>query len=558
MVTSLLASLALASSSLQVVAEPATLVEGQTGTLHVMVVQEGNQGPTLAGGATPRIDIPPQVDLRYRGLSQSFQSNGAHIRSVFDFRYALTGLDDGEHEIGPVTVRLTDGTTLRADPISLTVTVRAAGGDTPEQELELFAGFEQERVWEGQVALYHYGLTTSLPGTRATWRLPEFEGLRAPQHGQPAERQYTVEDGEKVFSTYEGTVPLIATGTGTLDIPAARASVALPGRSNGSPWGSRFRPMREETRVTDAVSLRVEPLPQPPSGFSGVVGEVVASARLDRGVAEVGDSVELVIDVRSDGSLEGMALPAYEPEGASVYEDDSAITGRVREGRYEGSARFRRVIVPTEEGTLALPDLELVTFSPSKGDYETHRLVVGQLEVAPGREGSGGEVQSYAADEVPDLPDEPEVVLEGPFTWGFASTPRLVFVVPLLLVGAAAPGVVTLTGQGMAWVRRRWQVRREQADTGPPTPFSYLRGLPDEPSARLAAYDSALRQSLANREGVSIGALDRGAAIDALPDDVAALVVELTRRLDRARYGGADFGDLETAVRKVIGYVEAA
>ena len=547
--------LALATTSLQLVAEPPALLEGQTGTLHVMVVEEGNQGPRLANGVTPRLDIPPQVDLRYKGLSQSFQSTGSRIVSVFNYQYDLTALTEGAHEVGPATVRLSDGSTLRGEAVTVTVSARGEGTDAA-YELELTAGFTESTVWEGQVALYRYGLTTTVADTRANWRLPAFEGLRTPQYGQPAERRYTVQDQGEVITTFEGTVPLIATGTGTLEVAPARAKVAVPARGGSQGWGARFRRMREETMVTEPSTLEVRALPPAPPNFSGVVGEVVAAVQLDRTSAEVGDSVELLVRVRSDGSLEGMSLPGYEPEGASVYEDEHTVTGRVRDGRYEGAASFRRVLVPTAEGTLALPDLELVTFSPRKGDYETHRLVVGALEVSPGREGTG-EVQSFAADELPELPEEPEVVLEGPFTWGFASTPRLVFAVPLLALGAAAPGLVTLFGHGLAVARRRWRVRQEAA-SGPPTPFSFLRGLPDDDGGRLRAYDAALRQALANRQGVAVGALDRSAAIQALPDDVAALVIELTRRLDRARYGGADFGDLDTAARKVIRYVEGA
>jgi len=553
-VMGLLASVALASTSLQVVAEPSALLAGQTGTLHVMVIKEGHDGPELAPGVTPRFDVPPELDVRYRGLSQRFQSTGSRIVSVFNFQYALSALAEGTHEIDGVAVRLTDGTVIEGNPVTLTVQPRPDDeGDVPD--LEVFARFDDAQVWEGQVALYHYGLTTSKPGVRATWSLPDFEGLRAPQHGKAEERQYTVQDGSAVITTMEGTVPFIATGTGTIDVPPARATVAVAqGRRS---WGSRLRRSRGETRVTRPAELEVRPLPPPPAGFSGVVGEVVASVRLDRREAEVGDSVELLVDVRSDGSLEGMSLPAYEPDGASVYEDDASLSGRVADGSYEGVARFRRVLVPTTEGSLDLPDLELVTFSPAAGDYVTHRLEVGAIEVSPGREGSG-EVQSFAPDAALDLDEGPEVVLEGPFTWGFASTPRVVLAVPLLLLGAVAPGAFTLMGQTMAWTRRRWRRRREEQQAGPQAPFSHLRALPDDPAARLARYDAAIRQALANRHGVSVGALDRDAAVADLPDKVADLVRELFRRLDRARYGGADAGDLETAVRKVIRYVEGA
>lgn len=555
MVALLLATAALAATDVQVTAEPSSLSVGQTGNLYVQLVQEGSQGPTLGGGVTPRFDVPAGLDVRYRGLSQRFQSTGARIVSVFAFQYAITALTEGEHTLGAPELRLTDGSTVQGPQVTITVTGRpdaATGGD---EELSLFARFDEAEVWEGELVLYRYGLTSRTDGTRATWRLPTFDGLRAPQHGQPGERQFTIldEDGSPI-TTVEGTVPLIATGTGTLDVGPALASVTLGGGNRS--WGVRFGPLREERRATDPLSLQVKALPPAPPAFSGVVGEVEAEARLERTEAAVGESVGLVVQLVSDGSLEGITLPAYAPDGASIYADDDAITGRIVDGDFRGVARMRRVIVPTQEGTLALPPLELVTFSPDQGRYVTHRLDVGDLVVTAGREGDGS-VVSYASDPG-EIVEETPVVLEGPFHWGTASTPRIALAVPVLLLGAAAPGGVTLVGQGVAALRRRWR-NRVRAEEGPPKPFAHLRGLPDDPAARLAAFDAALRQALANREGVPVGALDRSAAIAKLPDAVADAVRALTTELDRARYGGRSASDaLESEVRRVVAQVEAA
>jgi hypothetical protein len=554
-VSALLGALAWANTSVQVLAEPTELNVGQTGNLHVMLVQEGTQGATLASGVTPTLDVPAALDVRYRGLSQRFQSTGARIVSVFAFQYAVTALTEGEHVIGPPSVRLSDGSTVRGPAVTVRVKPPVKG-DADDDELSLFAQFDETELWEGQLALYRYGLSSRVNGTRATWRLPAFDGLRAPQHGQPGERQFTVIDPDGTpITTVEGTVPLIATGTGTLTIDPAIASVTMGGSSRG--WGLRFGPMREERRATDVVTLTVRPLPPAPPGFSGAVGEVAVSARLEREEAAVGESVGLVLTLESDGALEGLALPPYEPDGASVYADDDAVTGRLIDGGYRAVLRSRKVIVPTEEGELSLPPLEVVSFSPDRGEYVTHRVEVGSLSVKAGREGDGA-VTSYAGDIDAELLEESPVVLEGPFTWGMASTPRIALATPILLLGAAAPGSFSLFGQGLVAVRRRWRARREAVEQGPPRPFAFLRGLPSDPEARLAAFDAALRQALANRQGVAVGALRRAEAIDALPDAVAEEVRVLTHLLDRARYGGGGgSAELESEVRRVVSLVES-
>ena len=55
MVMALLTALALASTDVQVVAEPSALLEGQTGNLHVMLVQEGTMD-TLVLVSAPTIN----------------------------------------------------------------------------------------------------------------------------------------------------------------------------------------------------------------------------------------------------------------------------------------------------------------------------------------------------------------------------------------------------------------------------------------------------------------------------------------------------------------------
>ncbi len=537
---------------LQVVAEPPSLLVGQTGTLHVMVIVEGGANVSLASGRTPNVPIADGLGLRYRGTSQRFSAAGARIVSVFGYQYSLDALSAGVWTVGPVSVTLSDGTVLDAKPISIDVQARGAATAGPSSSpFEVRAGFDKTSAWEGELVLYEYALETTQPGVRASWRLPSFEGLRAPQSGDPEERTYQVQDGPLVITTVEGVVPLIATGVGTIEIKPALAAVESFANTDG--FGG-WRPRQDERRATEPQRLEVRRLPPAPPNFSGVVGDVVVEARLERDRAAVGESVGLMVSVQSDGSIEGLKLPNLDTPGFSIYDDVEQVGGRLKDGAYQGIGRFRRVLVPVEPGTFDLPPLELVTFSPSRGEYVTHKVALGTLIATPGREGSG-EVESFAVEGPAPSPEE-TVELAEPWSWGLATTPRVGLVVPLLLAGAAAPGGAVLVGQLMARLRRRWRERQEAA-SGPPSPFRHLRGLSDDPVARLQAYDAAIRQALANRVGVPVGALDREAVVATLAPDRAAAVKAVTARIDRARYGerSADL-DLEAEVRRVVTSLE--
>jgi len=548
----LAAPAAVAAPVVQLVAEPPTLFAGQTGTLHVMVVSEGAGQAQAARGATPSIEVPEGIDLRYRGNGSRFSADGTRIVSITTYQYALDALQAGSWEIGPAKIRLDDGTVADTAPVKVEVKARSAEqGMTAD--IQIAAAFDVGEAWEGQLVLYQYKLVTSLPGVRAGWRLPEFDGLRQPQRGTPVEQTYEVLDGTTTITTVQGTVPLIATGTGDLSVPPAIATLDIPtGKGGFRGWGG----LRQERRATESAELTVRPLPTPPADFSGLVGEVVVEARLETDKAAVGESVGLVVSIRSDGSLEGVTLPPYDADKVSVYDDAQRIDGRVTEQGYRGAAEIRRVLVPVEPGDLELPPVELVTFSPRRGRYVTHEVPLGTLAVTPGREGTG-EIQSYAQE--PDAVSEVEVVeLRGPWTWGFGSTPRLGLAVPLLLLLAAAPGGLVFMGHGAAALRRRYKSWTER-DKGPPSPFAHLRSMPTDTGGRLRAYDNALRQALANRQGVPIHRLDRDAVLESLPDAVAKDVRSLQRGLDSVRYGDVPVPDqIDDVVRRVVGAVEAS
>jgi hypothetical protein len=170
-------------------------------------------------------------------------------------------------------------------------------------------------------------------------------------------------------------------------------------------------------------------------------------------------------------------------------------------------------------GELDLPDLRLVTFSPTRGEYVVHDIVMPKLTVVPGREGDVA-VESYgtAASEVA----EPVAIDVRPvYGWGRATAPSLRYVLPPALAVAASPGLLALAGLGIQeWSARRR--RRREATRAPPTALDALRSLPSDPAERLVAYDTALRR------------LEAQAKDDALREELRAL---------RARLGRVRFGD---------------
>ncbi|MEQ1507771.1 MAG: BatD family protein [Myxococcota bacterium] len=523
-----------AAVQVQLRASPTTLTVGQSGTIQVLVLTTGRNEPQAQTQRAPPVRTGSGVAASYVGQTQQLQNFNGRITRIQEFAYRLTAVQPGTWSVGPVELALDDGSRVTGDAVSVRVVPRSAEAESTEQ-YTAEATLVPDDVYEGQVVVFHTKFQSHLPGAQIRWRLPAFDGLRSPQHGTPTDSAYAIDDPSGPISVQESFVPLVAVATGTRDQGVATGEVAVPvGRADL--FG--FRRSVPEQIASKPMKLTVRELPPPPPGFSGLVGEFEVRSTLDRQQAAVGQSVPWSIVVTGDGVVEGFQLPAFAPPGASVYDNTSDVSARIDGERFRSTAAFNRVIVPTQAGELALPPLEIVTFSPSKRDYVTHRIELPTLTVVPGREGDGT-VEAFgsagSADEAPLAID-----LRPTYTWGRATAPSLRAVLPPLLGLAAAPGFLMLTTLGIrSGLAAR--ARRAEARARPPTARDALRTVPADPVERLVVFDVALRR------------LEAEVAGDA---DRLARVRELRARLGRARFGaGGDDPTLEADLRALIAEV---
>ncbi|MBX2798805.1 MAG: BatD family protein [Myxococcales bacterium] len=482
------------ATQVQLRVEPDRLVAGQTGRARVLVVS-GQQGDARANPSRPPV-LPSEqgVQVDFHGQMQQFQNLNGRIRQIHTFDYRVAALEEGTWSVGPVEIPLRDGSVARTEAISVVVVPRDQQ-QAERSEVDVTASFEAEEAWEGEVILYRYRFETTIAGATAEWELPAFEGLRPATSGPATQSQYTVDDPDGAITIQEGVQPLIATGTGRRDHGVAIAHVRIPiGRAD--PFG--FRRHRRDPWVSrPSAVLTIKPLPPAPPGFSGLVGDFQVESAVDRSEAAVGQSVAWSLRIVGDGALEGFALPAYEATGASVYEDASRVSGRVQGEEYVSVASFRRVVVPTEEGQLVLPPFELVTFSPTSGKYETHTVQFAPIRVTPGREGDG-EVTSFAGPAPEFDPDAMDALAPRPvLTSGAATAWSVSLWLPLLLLGAAAPGLSILLTQASTWGTERMRAW-EEARRAPPTMSDRLASLPEHGERRWAALDGLLRSAMAD------------------------------------------------------------
>lgn len=556
-----LAVLAMLSSTVALAAEAelrlvsGELEAGQSTLLYVRV--RGDRRPT----APPKIAVSPEggVNLRFRGQSRQVRAYNSQVTHYFEYTYAIEALKEGRYTIGPAEVEL--GTT-KVSTGSSTFVVKPRDAAGQAAQIAVHAGFDTEEAWVGQVVVYRRGVRSKLRILRDLWTDPPLDGLLPPRDGDPWFAEYSIESADgRIFVKEEGHPKVVVT-PGAREVPSAVVRLEVPAEGRVGPLG--MRRARSELLPTEPSSLEVHPLPPAPAGFSGLVGDFTVESQVDRRDAAVGESVNWTIAITGDGTLEGFALEKLEAEGVRVYDGSPAVEARVDGDGYRTQGRFDRVLVPTRPGALQVPPVQLIAFSPSKGEYVTHEITVPEIRVRKGKGAAADAFESFGdTDEIDtDLlvaEEAYEGVRDVQLT-GRAHATWLGGVMPFVL-GAAALPLVLLGGlEGARGARRGWTALRERTKRERPvrdvTPRQRLARLPVEPEARLAELDAALRHALARFAEVPVAELDRDAVVASLPVDLGASVRDLTRGLDRARFAGQGSEGLEDQTRELVDAIE--
>jgi hypothetical protein len=498
----------------------------------------------------PKFDAPDGLVIEYAGSRTETRQVNFKFSTIQTYQYQILTSQPGTFSIGPVSVVLAGNQQVASNQVTLEVAPRQAESGRPKS-VEVTASVEPNPAWEGQVVLYHYGVRSPNEILDVHVQGVTFDGLRQVTYADGSQRSFEIDDPSGPISAVDGDFPMVAVATGQRTQSAGVARVTRPSEVRGLGFG--IRQDKTDAVVVPSITVDVRKLPPAPPGFSGLVGDFQIESSADTKGAAVGSSIPWRISLVGDGDVAGFTLPRPpDTDAVRYYEANSELRGSVADGTWRATATFDRSIVPVRPGTIDVPPLDLIVFSPKAGDYVHLLAKVDPFDVKPGREGSPTGLQSYAGSqpEVPNAPAGPSI--RPLIRFGRDTAPALGLAVPIATLLAASPGagVVVLAGIRAfgAAVERRREARRR-----PPSARDALAALPTDRAERLAALDGAIRLALAARLGAPVGELDRAAAVAALKPDLREQVGEITRRLDRARFaedGGSD--DLLADVTAVV------
>jgi len=534
-------------------------------------------------------ELPPLDDFQVfqSGSSQNFSFVNGQMSASLTYTYVLSPLKEGTYTIAPITLT-TGGNLYTANPVTLEVTAAAravpAPGSPPpsaapgtqeptgalpdaEQSIFIAATVDRDTVYVNQ---------------QVTWTLSYYADgrvslLRSPNYTPPGAEGFWVEDlppQSKSYRTLHGRQYLVSeikrgyfpTAPGTHTIGEARVDVVIDdlsgGRSlfddffNRGRMGSGFG--QQHALATEPKEVVVLPLPAAgrPTGFSGIVArDLTMSVSVDKQVVQVGEPINLTVEVAGAGNIKTLPPPTLPPlDRFKVYESGSSAETFKRDFVVTGRKRYEYVLVPQVEGKVTIPPIRLSYFDPAARRYDSAASYAVSVEVQPGTREEGRKV-IYAGGG-----DDFEVITRDiryihPVPPAIALSPRAFYQSTLYPAAHALPLLAVVAALFVE--RRRRRIREDVAYARASRALkaaqkrleaarrALSRGDADAVLADLAG---AVAGYFADKMNAAAAGLTTDAVAAHLSDEgVQVAMVDEVRRLmaacDAARYAGAPSGE---------------
>lgn len=348
---------------------------------------------TVEGTRAAQPQLPELPDFRV--INPNIQSTSVHMvdgqmTASISFDLYLVPKRTGTFEIGRVTVEI-GGKIYASKPFELTVNDASTQANR-ERDYFLTARVSETKPYVGQQVIYTWGFYRRLHVEVGDARLTslDFGDMVSEDLGEVRQYSTTLNGVEYTVSEIKKAVFPQRAGEAVIPPSELICQVALPGRRRRRSFFDLGRSsMEQKVLRTQAITLDVRPLPAPPPGFSGLVGDFDIQARVSKSALRVGESTTLSVTLSGTGNVQMMNAPQLPELGAfKVYEDKPSGTIRRSGSRLTGKKTYRSALVPLVPGSQSIPPLQLVYFDPKAGSYQTETTSPLVLDISPseGRE----------------------------------------------------------------------------------------------------------------------------------------------------------------------------
>jgi hypothetical protein len=367
--------------------------------------------------------LPPLDDFdKYEGgTAQNFSFVNGQIHSSITYTYILTPRKEGTFKIEPIRFQIGDKQ-YTANPVEVTVVAASGGVNIPQGNVQSqprqgkphgdLPGADESIYVAGSVDRDSVYVNQQVTWTLGYYTDGRVELLRSPNYSPPASEGFWVEDlspQNKYYSNIHGRQYLISeikrayfpTAPGTYTIGEARVDIVVDdvGRSDINSFFNRgmmggFGQQRALT--TKPIKIIVRPLPEKgkPADFGGAVaGNLSVSMTADKQVAQVGEPVNVTVEVNGTGNMRTLSPPKLNGiDKFKFYESGNSTDSFKQDYVVSGRRKFNFVIVPQVEGQFTVPPVSISYFDPAKRSYRVAQSEPVMLRVNPGTNENGRKV----------------------------------------------------------------------------------------------------------------------------------------------------------------------
>lgn len=173
-------------------------------------------------------------------------------------------------------------------------------------------------------------------------------------------------EGRRCFETLSYRRALFPLFPGETRIAPATLTYSLPLSTS---FFSREESFELRTDSVRFVAVEPPAAGRPPD-FTGAVGALQASVRLDEPSGRMGDPVVLTLRLSGTGNVKLLPRPALALPWATIAPGDERVVVDTTSPRVRGSKEFDWLLTPTRSGRLDVPAIRYPFFDPQRAGYD--------------------------------------------------------------------------------------------------------------------------------------------------------------------------------------------
>lgn len=202
--------------------------------------------------------------------------------------------------------------------------------------------------------------------------------------------------------------------------------------------------------ASNSATVEVMPLPTPPDGFSGAVGQFKASSRLVGGKLRTNEASTLRMTISGTGNIKYIPEPKIDfPKDFDVYTPTSNVDSKVANGTTSGTMTVDYTFTPEKIGKYTIGEYNFIYFDPERREYVTIKLPDFTVNVEQGT-GSGRDAVTSKNTDILDIIDSETATMRRP---GDFTVTSVWYWLLFVIVGVGVCGTVS------------WNNRRERLNS---------------------------------------------------------------------------------------------